>query len=175
MRASLLVAIATILPAAATGQVPTNAVTDLARGWAPNTARVACQKYGPRGEYLGAGNQYCAWTPAAGSSLGVTVSAGAAQLALATWERPVKDIAEASRLVDSLGRALRARGFVQRECGRNTMSDRVVSSTLWEGKDAAVLATRVDLKSGQISVTTMATIPAAMPAIIRDRFCKGGA
>jgi hypothetical protein len=161
---SWLMLAAGVLPAVLGAQMPSDPVTELARGWAPSALKVTCQTRGAKGEFLGADREYCGWPAGKGWSLGVVISRSYPGMSIATWElRPVAEL-----FVDSLSRSLKGRGYKARLCVEDVGSDPQTRDVLWtsDSVDVLVMHSPEAEKGG---VTVIATHPGAIPAMIAER------
>lgn len=165
----ILLILASLLPSGLGAQLPVDPVTELARGWAPSALHVTCQDRGVKGEFLGEEREYCGWPAGKGWSLGVVVSRRFPGMSIATWElRPVT-----TAFVDSLGGALKKRGFEARVCVEDVGSDKKTRDVLWSTDSVAVLVMHSP-EAEKGAVTVIATHPGSIPAMITDR-CHTGA
>ena len=158
--------------AGATQAAPT--LEALAAAWSAGRAEPQCQPRGPRGEYLGPapGAAYCQW-PTVARNLGVGMVSGhrdaVTGLGEITWDRMLPDTAAVTRLADSLGGALTARGLHGRVCpggGRR-----------WEAAALGVQFLRVRSRPdvGPRVLVFATTVPSALPDLNCPRARSGGA
>ncbi len=154
------------------GAPPT--LAELAKAWSAGQTRPRCQDRGPRGEYLGTtGDQYCEWDAPAGQVALGTLSGQVDRrgtISLLTWERPTESVADAERVVDSLGVALTARGLVTHQCGEGEVPAGEVLGILWTSPTVEVHLSKITPPTGTPRVFLMAVAaPNSIPAIACPR------
>ena len=142
MRSFVLSAMLVVsLALACSAHRPVNPILDLARAWSGPGPALICERPSPDAQHIDdqVDPRHCEWERATPGSPVERVRAGVdlgGGPSLVTWDRVVRDDADAARVIDSLDVALRQRGLRRHECGTSvSMSGGRTQEILWENSE----------------------------------------
>lgn len=171
-RAVMTVLLMTMYASACAAQTEGRVIGDLASGWSGNPNPECKMFYGtlPDGAVDSLKfRRECEWRAATdGEDLGRIWGSTDGQGAAVMWHRPTKGVEEASRFVDSLSVALRARGLQPHDCEEGEVPAGMISPVLWSDSDLAVYVSRITPPDGPPRFAIVATdMPASFPQVMK--------